>query len=161
MKGIMNSQCSYDVVAARHDFQKLHRHAALRGLFHRLTRRPLTLCPFQAPKGYSLLKGTRRLQEVCLDDVSGSVGRAQAYTNDFLPRQSADEERWARVRLAVDSDMGVPPIELLELNGVYYVEDGHHRVSVFKYLKVRSVEAYVAEFKPMKLSLEEDADHAI
>lgn len=148
-------------MAARHDFQKLRRHATLRGLVNRLTKRPLTLCPFQTPKGYSLLKSAKRLQEVCLDDVSGSVGRAQSYTGDFLPRQSVDEERWARVRLAVDSDMGVPPIELLELNGVYYVEDGHHRVSVFKYLKVRSVEAYVAEFKPMKLSLEEDANHAV
>ena len=54
-----------------------------------------------------------------------------------------DPRSRARVLIAVDGPEGVPPVELLELDGEYYVKDGHHRISVMKRLGIRSVEAYV------------------
>lgn len=143
-------------MAARRDFHKLRRRAVLRGWLDRMKRQPLTLCSFGSA-GQPLLHSVRQLQEVCLDDIRGSVGRAQDYTANFLPRHSFSEERWARVRIAIDSDSGVPPLELFKLDGVLYVKDGHHRVSVFKYLNVRCVEAYVTTFRttpPAQKSLE-------
>lgn len=154
MYGIMSSESRLDFAVARRHFQTLRRRAAVRGLLDRLKRSPSTLCVFKSAQ--PILQGTRQRQDVCLDDIRGSVGRAQDYTANFLPRRSFDEERWARIRVAVDSDTGVPPLELLEHDGVYYVKDGHHRVSVFKFLNVRCVEAYVTKLqvnKPTQASL--------
>ena len=150
MYDLMNSQSRGDFDTARRDFQKLHRRAVVSGLLARIRKRPVTLRSFQSADSFSQ-QGVRQLQDVPLSDIRGSVGRAADYTASFLPRRPFSEERWVRVRVAVDSDLGVAPLELLELDGMYYVKDGHHRVSVFKYLKVRRVEAYVTKFKAIKL----------
>ena len=143
---------------ARAEFQRAHARAKVRGFVDHLLRRCRDLCTLadaaadadrdgaaagSAQRKVALLPGPAKLIDVPLADIVGSLGRAQEFTADFLPRHSSDEERWARVRLAVDSLEGVPPIELYEFDGDYYVKDGHHRVSVMKRMGLRSVEAYV------------------
>lgn len=132
-------------VRARGEFQRLHRRARLRTLIDRLLGRPSELRALGDLRVESPARGggVRRLTQVCLDRVLGSVDRAHDYTRGFLPRLGGDEDRWARIRLAIEGDQGVPPLELLEVDGTYYVRDGHHRVSVLKHLGVRSFEAYV------------------
>ncbi|MCB0035363.1 MAG: hypothetical protein KDE51_15130 [Anaerolineales bacterium] len=83
------------------------------------------------------------LREVPLNGIQGSVDRYLEYTPDFLPKRLCAEERWARIKTAVLDMRGVPPIELFELDGVYFVQDGHHRVSVARQLGVPTITAYV------------------
>jgi hypothetical protein len=130
---------------ARSAFNRLHRRAIIRTIVDRLFRRPTGLRRLaeEAPPMATPAAARRTLTEVCLDEVVGSVNRPRDYTSTFLPRVGRDEERWAQVRLAIEGDEGLPPLELYEVNGKYYVLDGHHRVSVFKSLKVGCVEAYV------------------
>ena len=154
MYRITSSESNLNFAVARRHFQTLRRRATVRVLLDRLWQRPLTLCVFNPAQ--SVGQGIRQLKDVSVDDIRGSVGRAHDYTASFLPRRSFDEERWARIRVAVDSDTGVSPLELIEYDGVYYVKDGHHRVSVFKFLNVRCVEAYVTKLqvsKPVQASL--------
>lgn len=152
---------------ARSEFQRVHQRAKLRSMVDRLLRRCGSLCSLHdaAEEAGRELAGTAamvdangrasfipspaRLREVDVDMIIGSLGRAEDYTADFLPRLGSDEERWARVRLALDSLEGVPPIELYEYDGEYYVKDGHHRVSVMKRMGFKRVEAYVTRLVPV------------
>lgn len=138
------------IVEARSAFRRAHTLAIWRAFLGRLLRRCIELCSLTEAvedgadhARTAIVRGTPRLMQVDIDRIVGSMGRASDYTSDFLPRVGSDEERWARVLVAVDSPEGVPPVELIELDGDYYVQDGHHRISVLKRLGIRSVEAYV------------------
>lgn len=83
------------------------------------------------------------LKEVPLDSIVGSVGRYRDFSRSFLPRDKSDEERWARVRALMESQSGLPPIEVYQIGDSYFVRDGHHRVSVARDLGAKAIEAYV------------------
>jgi uncharacterized ParB-like nuclease family protein len=155
------------LVEARAEFQRAHARAKLRGAIDRFFHRCGRLCSLtdaveeagravprsadavRTNRRPNLIPGPRRLRDVELEQIIGSLDRAEDYTGDFLPRVGTDEERWARVRVALDSLEGVPPIELYEYDGEYYVKDGHHRVSVMKRIGVKRVEAYVTRLVPV------------
>lgn len=134
------------LLQAQNEFWKLYRIGTMQLLFNRLRRRPTQLCAFdEAREGApTTALGRRTLQEICLQRIIGSVGRARDYTPSFLPRRAGDEARWVRVKQAVDAD-GFTPLELYRLGEDYFVQDGHHRVSVLRSLGVKTAEAYVTE----------------
>ncbi len=143
------SDYSIDYSIAIRDFQEARRRAALQEVMARLTRRSIDLLPFeevrkrlQAESG--LDKG---LQEIPLDSIVGSVGRYSDFTRTFLPRQETDQDRWARVKAAVSGMRGLPPISVYQIGEAYFVQDGHHRVSVARQLGARTIEAYVTEIQ--------------
>lgn len=86
-------------------------------------------------------------QMVPLDKIVGSVGRYRDFTRTFLPRASANPERWIRLDAAVNALESVPPIELFKIGDVYFVRDGNHRVSVARANGVTHIEARVTELK--------------
>lgn len=86
----------------------------------------------------------RGLQDIPIDSIIGSVGRYEDFNRQFLPRQESQVGRWANVRIAADQQ-GLPPIEVYKIGDVYFVLDGHHRVSVARELGARHIEAYVTE----------------
>lgn len=98
----------------------------------------------------------RGLRDVPLDAIIGTVGRYEDFNRQFLPRQEAQLSRWARVRMAVEQ-AGLPPVELYKVGDVYFVLDGHHRVSVANQLGARSIEAYVTEI-PARVKLTPDME---
>lgn len=134
---------------AREEFRRAHQEAVVRSGLDRLLGKR-TDEEARRRLGTTTV-GPRRLREISLDRVLGSVGRSRDYTPRFLPRVGHDEERWAGVRRAIDEDLGVPPVEVYEVDGTYYVQDGHHRVSVLKQLGARCIEAYVTKVLPVKL----------
>lgn len=145
-------------VQARSEFRRAHAAARLREAAARLLRRCARLCPLadavaqasaEAARAAGVLRGPRRLTEVPLERIVGSVDRAEDFAPGFLPLLTRDEERWVNVYLALAGQEGLPPVELLELDGEYYVEDGHHRVSVLRRLRARTVEAYVTPLRPV------------
>lgn len=150
-------QGTQGLVAARSAFRRAHAQARWRAFSAKLLRRCAQLCSLtdaleyergDQPTAYT--RGVPRLMDVEVDRIVGSLGRADDYTSEFLPRVDGDEERWARVMVAVDSPEGVPPVDLYELDGEYYVVDGHHRVSVLRRLGVRRVEAYVTNLSRVR-----------
>jgi nucleotide-binding universal stress UspA family protein len=87
--------------------------------------------------------GERRLEEIPLDAIVGSVGRYHDFTRSFLPRQDSDEKRWAEVREAMTGAGRTPPIEVYQIGRAYFVLDGNHRVSVARQLGRTHIRAYV------------------
>jgi hypothetical protein len=98
----------------------------------------------------------RRIQSVPLDCIVGSVGRAHDFTHTFLPRRRVDEERWAQLDAAFNAMVALPPVELYQVGAVYFVRDGHHRISVARVNGLRDIEADVIELKsPVFLQVED------
>jgi uncharacterized protein (TIGR00730 family) len=99
------------------------------------------------------------LQTIPLDKIAGSVGRYQEFNRAFLPRQEYIRERWKRIYEVAHSNEGLPPIDVYQIGEVYFVRDGHHRVSVLKELGAPSIEATVTVLET-PISLSPDVDEA-
>lgn len=87
----------------------------------------------------------RGIQDVPLAKIAGSVGRAHEFTRHFLPKTKHMEKRWSRVYAQALSQEGLPPIELYQIDDVYFVRDGNHRVSVARQLGAQTIQAEVIE----------------
>ncbi len=79
-----------------------------------------------------------------LESIVGSVDRTRDFDRWFRPRSGQTRERWERLR-ALSAGASLPPIDVYRVGDLYFVRDGHHRVSVAHALGLRSIEAYVTE----------------
>ena len=75
--------------------------------------------------------------------IRGSEGRCADFDADFRPLQTHSKGRWVNVAVARERGMGLPPVELIQVGDVYFVRDGHHRISVAKALGEEAVDAEV------------------
>ncbi len=85
------------------------------------------------------------LQSVELNKIEGSVGRCRDFDRSFMPVCSCQGEKWKRIDKALREGKQLPPVNLYELGGRYFVEDGNHRVSVARYRNLPMIEAKVTE----------------
>ena len=70
------------------------------------------------------------LRTIRLDTVVGTVDKACDFDRRFWPASARDRQRWAELDGAERGGAVLPPIEVLRVGGLYFVKDGHHRVSV-------------------------------
>jgi hypothetical protein len=82
-------------------------------------------------------------QTVPINLIVGSEGRYRDFNKYFLPRSEHIRSRWERVDVAHITDVILPPIQLYEIGGAYFVRDGNHRVSVAKAQGVEFIDAVV------------------
>jgi hypothetical protein len=75
-----------------------------------------------------------RVADVPLASVVGTVDRPHDFDQDFRLINESLRERWSRLAHAVESGFEPPPVELIQLGELYFVSDGHHRVSVARAL---------------------------
>jgi hypothetical protein len=82
-------------------------------------------------------------QTVPIKLIVGSEGRYRDFNKYFLPKSEHLRNRWERVDAAHIKDIILPPIQLYEIGGVYFVRDGNHRVSVARAQNVEYIDAEV------------------
>lgn len=135
--------------SAVQDFYRARSQAALKEVLGRLTGRSTELLSYEHVRQKVRASGvvSRSLQEIPVEAIIGSVGRYNDFTRDFLPRNDSDQTRWANVKVAVSDLTGVPPVELYKVGDIYFVHDGHHRISVARQLGNTHVQAYVTEIR--------------
>ena len=94
-------------------------------------------------------RSDRGVHSIPVKAIVGSVGRYTDFTRTFLPRRPEDQERWARVKAAMDDPIGfgMPPIEVYKVGEAYFVLDGNHRVSIARQEGFESIEAHVIEVR--------------
>jgi hypothetical protein len=80
--------------------------------------------------------------------IMGSVSRHRDFDCGFMPTKGSIAERWKRIDRAFHRGVELQPVRLYKLGDAYFVEDGNHRVSVFRYQGVEMIEAEVTEFYP-------------
>jgi hypothetical protein len=64
-----------------------------------------------------------------------------------MPLRTVSRERWKRIDRAFRLGVELPPVILYQLGGVYFVKDGHHRVSVARFHGAEWIDAEVTEFR--------------
>jgi nucleotide-binding universal stress UspA family protein len=139
----------YHLQSAIHDFQSAQQRASVQEVLARVTGKSNQLLSYEdvAEKLKLRARTERGIQHIPLDAIVGSVGRYTEFTRTFLPRRMEDQERWARVKTAMENDIGLPPIEVYKVGEVYFVVDGNHRVSIARQEKFTTIEARVIEFQ--------------
>ena len=77
--------------------------------------------------------GPLGVTEIPLESITGTTepNRAAQFDQHFRPKPMT-RGRWQRVWLAVQQDVTLPPISVVQIGGAYAIRDGHHRVSVAK-----------------------------
>ncbi len=134
---------------AAEEFHRARNRASFQELLARLTRNPVELLSYEEVRQKLRTSGvaSQSIREVPLDAIVGSVGRYTDFTRSFLPRRTSDRERWVRIMVATNDASGLPPVDLYLIDEVYFVSDGHHRVSVAKEVGADTIQAYVTEIR--------------
>ncbi|MEA3334909.1 MAG: hypothetical protein U9R25_03300 [Chloroflexota bacterium] len=131
---------------AASQYQKARRRALFGEMLGVVRGRSPELLSFDAVQSalgaWQFVEG-REPEAIPLDKIVGSVGRYRDFTREFLPRDTVSEHRWRTVAALVDSMEGLPPIEVYQVGDIYFVRDGHHRVSVARANDFEDIHAYV------------------
>ena len=85
-------------------------------------------------------------QNVPLHHIRGSENRTDDFDMAFHPLNNRGEDRWRGVAQVWMSGIELPPVELIRVGEIYFVRDGHHRISVAAALGVQAIDALVTEW---------------
>jgi hypothetical protein len=84
-----------------------------------------------------------------VNKIAGSVGRYRDFDRAFLPLQGHTSQRWREIAQAFRQGRTLPPVKLYKVGDasgegeVYFVRDGHHRVSVARSSGAKYIDAEV------------------
>lgn len=84
-----------------------------------------------------------RLHTVAISRIQGSESRSADFDRDFNPLQHHTKDRWLGIAAAWQRQRRLPPVSLIQVEGLYFVRDGHHRISVARALGEKTIEATV------------------
>jgi len=132
---------------ARTDFQQARFKAFFNRVWATLSGQRANLLSYDEIKEKLRIGGPiyRGVQTVPLDQIAGSLNRYHEFDRVFLPLKDKLADRWQSVNRAFYQDVSLPPVVLYKVGQVYFVVDGHHRVSVARNQGQLFIEAEVRE----------------
>jgi hypothetical protein len=86
------------------------------------------------------------VREIAVERIIGSLDRTADFDRSFRPRRGLSRDRLNSLRAAFP-DGHMPPIEVQELGGAYFVADGHHRVALARELGAQFIDAEVTSLQ--------------
>ena len=95
------------------------------------------ICPSLASPGYERMG----VHSVAINDIRGSESKALDFDADFRPLADHYRLRWLRMAAACLTRHPLPPVTLIQVGEVFFVRDGHHRLSVARALGQRHMDA--------------------
>src|SRR5512146_278364 len=131
----------------RSDFGRARFKAFLNRVQAVLSGRPTTLLSYDDVKSSLHMGGPiyRGVRTVRVDQIVGSLNRYHEFDRAFLPVEDQTASRWQSVDRAFYQEISLPPVVLYKVGEVYFVVDGHHRVSVAREQGQEFIEADVRE----------------
>lgn len=84
-------------------------------------------------------------QEIPVKEIMGTLNRQSDFDHKFRPLNKYLQDRWVNAYLALQGESW-EPILVHRVGDNYYVEDGHHRVSVAQALGLTFIQAKVWEY---------------
>ncbi len=156
---------------ARADFERVRFRAFMNRVWATISGQPTTLLSYDEIKEKLHIGGPiyRGVQTVRVDQIAGSLNRYHEFDRVFMPASDKLADRWQRVNRAFYEEISLPPVVLYKVGQVYFVVDGHHRVSVAREQGQIYIEAEVrecstrvnitADIKPEDLEILEDKVH--
>lgn len=82
------------------------------------------------------------VRPIPIDRIVGTVDKSRDFGPDFLPRRAEMSARWRHLERAFPAG-DFPPIDVYELEGRFFVIDGHHRVAIAKQREMETIDAEV------------------
>lgn len=131
----------------RADYSRARFRAFFNHVWSVLSGQPTNLLSYDDVKEKLRIGGPiyRGLQTVRMDQIAGSLNRYHQFDRKFLPTQDVTSARWQNINRAFYEDIGLPPVVLYKVGQVYFVVDGHHRVSVARQRGQEFIDAEVRE----------------
>jgi hypothetical protein len=133
------------------EFTAARRRARIRGLRAKLRRSngTRTLISFEEQRRSMRAVGGFRCGRatVELSRIVGSAGKHDWLDEGFMPLRALSRDRWKRIDRAFRLGRELPPVVLYKLGGLYFVTDGHHRVSVARFHDAEWIDAEITEFR--------------
>ena len=133
---------------------RYYREMVLRGIIWRcwqtLRGRSTTLLDFDTVQASLQLENAceRGVHTIPLNKIYGSVNRSQDYDGKFHAyKRNVRDERWLRVAEMVLLEKHQPAIDVIELDGLYFVKDGHHRVSAARIFGMHFIDANITHYQ--------------
>lgn len=141
----MVSDTGFPRADAEADFLKIRRQQRMSGLARRVRgdeARVLALDEVLKALGN---RGEQSLgvRSIPVDRIVGSVDKVREFDPSFRPTSGRNRARWERLAEAVRRGQPIPPIDVYQVGDMYFVRDGHHRVSVVRALGDTLIEADV------------------
>ena len=84
---------------------------------------------------------------VSIAQIVGSEERCGDFDRDFYPLHDHNRGRWLRIAAARRRGTPLPPVDLVQVGDLYFVQDGHHRISVARALGQTDIEARVTVWR--------------
>jgi hypothetical protein len=141
-----------ETIRAREDFDSARFRAFRKAIAGALTRRANRMLSLDEVLEAAGAEGRSfgGFQEIPLDRVVGSAAieaKGGDFDPGFLPISARLRDRWTRIyREMVEGDE-LPPIDVYKVGDLYFVIDGHHRVSVARTLGRATINARVVEVR--------------
>jgi len=82
-------------------------------------------------------------QTVQIEHIRGSEGRVHDFDHDFNPLVNCTRDRWLGIASALRHGRHLPAVILVQVGDLFFVRDGHHRISVAKAYGETFIEARV------------------
>lgn len=129
------------------DFQRARFKAFMHRVWDSLSGQRTTLLSYDDIKEKLHIGGPiyRGVQTVRVEQIAGSLNRYHEFDRVFMPASNTLSARWQSVNRAFYEDVSLPPVVLYKVGQVYFVVDGHHRVSVARKQNQLFIDAEVRE----------------
>ena len=131
---------------ARTQAERVKSRAFWREVLAKLRGVPNELLPFDEVRPhFAAGESYSGVRAIPIHQIVGSVDRYRDFDHYFLPRMNTPLNRWIGIRHARLDGVELPAIQVYKMGDVYFVKDGHHRVSVAKEEGQQFIDAEIIE----------------
>jgi hypothetical protein len=83
---------------------------------------------------------------VPIHQIRGTVSSTRScdFDANFRPLKTHDKERWLNVATVYERGVKIPPVSLVQIGDFYFVQDGHHRISVARAMGQTEIAATIS-----------------
>ncbi|MGL4609423.1 MAG: DUF4032 domain-containing protein [Trueperaceae bacterium] len=139
---------NYANLRARRDAERIRNRAFWNQFLSKLRGVPNDLLAFEEIKQlYPSAESYAGVKSIAIEHIVGSVDRYKDFDHFFLPKAGLPLDRWVRVREAKIEGVELPAISAYKIGEMYFVKDGHHRVSVARDEGQSFIDAEIIELK--------------
>ena len=131
--------------AADNLFAQARRRAGKGQFWSRLTGRMAGLLALEQLRAVCIVQteSDGGVRAVPISQIRGSEGRSHCFNRDFDPLDDHTRERWLNIAMIRQQGRTLPLVALVQVGEFYFVQDGHHRISVARALGQKAIEARV------------------
>jgi hypothetical protein len=118
-------------------------------LWAKLTRRCYCLLNLDNASKRAPIKSSHYagVKNVDIRRIRGTQGKANEFDAEFNPTQERSRDRWINIAVEKMGGRELPPVELIQIGDIYYVRDGHHRISVSRSMGQSFIDAEITEMQ--------------